>query len=83
MNICFLIGKIISKIDFKFIINSKNISIAIFKIELENKSQITVKAYNDLADYCYSKLTKGDIIGIQGYLGNNQEIIIEEIEFNY
>ena len=79
MNICFLIGKIISKIDFKFIINSKNISIAIFKIELENKSQITVKAYNDLADYCYSKLKKGNMILIEGTLDTKLKIIAKNI----
>ena len=37
MNLCFVIGKIVSEIEFKFIINSKNISIAYFKIELINK----------------------------------------------
>ena len=57
MNLCFLIGKIISEINFKFVLNSKNISIAYFKIELNNKSIVEVKAYNELADYCYSKDT--------------------------
>ena len=80
MNICFFIGKIVSKINFKFIINSKNISIATFKLELENKSIITVKAYNDMADYCYSKFIKGDIIAIQGYLSSKIELIVEIIE---
>ena len=50
MNIVFVQGKIISEIEFKFIINSKNISIVIFEIELSNKSKIKAKAYNDLAD---------------------------------
>lgn len=82
MNKCFFIGKIISEINFEFVINNKNISIAIFKIELENKNHVTVKAYNDLADYCYSKLLKSDIIAIQGYLNSKMEIVIEEIEVN-
>ena len=42
MNICFVIGKIISEIEFKFIINSKNVSISYFKIELFNKSIINI-----------------------------------------
>ena len=45
MNLVFIQGKIISEIDFKFIINSNNKSIAIFKIELFNKSIVTAKAY--------------------------------------
>lgn len=45
MNICFLMGKIISEINFKFMIQGKNKSIAIFQIEVENKTIITVKGY--------------------------------------
>ena len=42
MNICFFIGKIISNINFKFIVNNKKYnSIVIFQIELYNKSVIT------------------------------------------
>ena len=33
MNLCFWIGKIISKIQYKFIINSKDTAIAIFKLK--------------------------------------------------
>ena len=58
MNICFLMGKIISEIEFKFIIQGKKTSIATFQIELENKSRIKVKGYNEIADYCYQKLKK-------------------------
>ena len=54
MNICFFIGKIISDVDFQFIIyDRKNISITIFEIELINKSKITIMGYNELADFCY------------------------------
>ena len=83
MNLCFLIGKIISEINFKFVLNSKNISIVYFKIELNNKSIVKVKAYNELADYCYSKLKKNDIIAIQGYLNNEIKIIIDEVQLYY
>ena len=74
MNLVFVQGKIISDIEFKFIINSKNISIAIFEIELLNESRVKVKAYNDLADYCYSKINKGDNIFIEGRVNSNIEI---------
>ena len=79
MNIVFVQGKIISEIEFKFIINSKNISIVIFEIELSNKSKIKAKAYNDLADYCYSKLNKGDNIFIKGRVNSNIEIEMLEL----
>ena len=80
MNICFLQGKIISKIDFNFILNSKNISVATFKLQLKNNSIINVKAYNYLADYCFSSFVKGDIIAIHGYLSDKMELIVETIE---
>ncbi len=80
MNICFLIGKIVSDVEFKFVLESKHISIVIFKLELSNCSIVTVKAYDEIADLCYQKLIKGDIVGIQGYLNSNMEIIANEIE---
>ena len=80
MNLCFLIGKIISDIDFRFIINSKNISIAIFELQLSNKSIVKVKAYNETADYCCRELIINDMVSIQGELSNNTEIIINDIE---
>ena len=79
MNLCFLKGKIVSEIEFNFIINTKNISIATFEIELLNKSKIKVKAYNELADYCYQKLKQGDVIFIQGYLDRNMHIVAEKL----
>ena len=79
MNLCFLIGKIVSDIEFKFIINSKNVSISYFKIELNNKSIICVKAYNELADYCYRKLQNGDICFIYGNIDRRMEIVVKQI----
>ena len=79
MNIVFVEGKIIRDIEFNFIINSENVSITTFEVELLNKSIIKIKAYNELADYCYSKLNKGDIIFVEGYLNSNMEIIIKNV----
>ena len=70
MNIIIILGKIISDIEFKFIIKNKNKSISIFELELTNNSIVTVKAYNILADYCYSELNKEDIILIEGQLNS-------------
>ena len=80
MNICFLIGKIVSEIDFKFIVNSKKYySISIFQIELNNKSIIKVKGYNEIADFCYRRLLKNDYINLYGELNSKGEIEILEI----
>ena len=78
MNLVYIQGKVVSKIDFKFIINSKNISIAIFKIEIKNKS-VVVKAYNEIADYCYRKLSEGRDVIIEGKLNTKLEIIVINI----
>ena len=76
MNICFFMGKIVSEINFKFIINDRqNISIAIFEVELNNKSKITVIGYNEMADFCYSRLKKNDNIAFQGYLDSEKEVM--------
>ena len=81
MNICFLYGKIISDVDFKFIMNNKNkTSISVYKIQLNNKSIVTVKGYNEIADYCYRNLKIGDNIYIQGRLNNMMEIEADFIE---
>ena len=80
MNLIYIQGKVISEIDFKFIINSKNISIAIFKVELRNKSVVVVKAYNEVADYCYRKLNEGREVIIEGRLNTKLEIICNRIK---
>ena len=81
MNICFLIGEIISNIDFKFVMNDKNnISISIFKLKVNDGSTITLKAYNELADLCYRNLSINNYIVLQGRLNSNMEIILYDIE---
>ena len=71
MNEVFLIGKIISNIEFKFIINSKNKAIACFEIKTADKQIIRVQAYNQLADFAYSKLNSNDKVFINGYIETN------------
>ena len=75
MNVVFLIGNIVNEIEFKFIINSKNISIAMFNIETDDKQVIKIKAYNELADYCYSKLEKSKRVFIYGKIAENNVIV--------
>ena len=71
MNEIFLIGKIISDIEFKFIINSKNKAIACFDIKTADKQIVRIQAYNQLADFAYSKLNKNNQVFINGYIENN------------
>ena len=71
MNEVFLIGKIISDIELKFIINSKNKAIACFEIETNDKQIVRIQAYNQLADLAYSKLNKNDKVFINGYIEDN------------
>ena len=71
MNEVFLIGKVISDIEFKFIINSKNKAIACFEIETANKQIVRIQAYNQLADFVYSKLNTNDKVFINGYIEDN------------
>ena len=78
MNFCYIVGKIISKINFEFIIESKDYSIATFKIKLSNNSIINVEAYNEQADYCYLKLHEENIIAIEGKMKNNS-ILLEQL----
>lgn len=76
MNRVYLMGKIITDIEFKFIINSKNISVAMFKIKTIKDNQIiNIKAYNDKADSFFSKCDKGDTVIIEGKLQENTVII--------
>ncbi len=82
MNLCFLMGKVISDIEFKFIINSKKYtSISIFTLKVSENCMLKVKAYNELADMCYQKLVKGDVVAIQGCLTSENNLIIESINY--
>lgn len=70
MNLIFVQGKVVSNVEFDFIINSKNLSIARFDIELSNKSIVKCRAYDEVADFCYSKLKNTDNIFIEGEVTN-------------
>ena len=81
MNLCFLKGKIISNIEFNFILESHHISIVIFELELSNNSIVTVKAYDEIADWCYQNLVKNDWVALKGNLNSKMEIILHDINY--
>lgn len=73
MNEVFLMGKIITKIEFKFIINSKNNkSIAFFNLQTLDKQTIIVKAYNETADFVYKVFNNKDNVLIYGFLAGDK-----------
>lgn len=81
MNFCFLMGKIISNIEFNFMIESNHISIATFKIVLNNNSVLQVKAYDKIADWCYINLVKNDWVALEGKLNSKMEIILHDMNY--
>lgn len=79
MNEIFLIGKVVNKVQYKFIINSKKyFSKVEFEIELD-KQKFKVKGYNNIADYCYRKLKNDNKIFINGTIEKNMIISIKNI----
>ena len=80
MNECFLEVKIVSQIEFKFIIFQKQKSIVKFKGKLNNGSIIDIFAYDELADFIFSKQSK--ILWIRGEFGENMKVYIKEIYKN-
>lgn len=79
MNEIFLIGKVANKLQYKFIINSKKyFSKVEFEIELD-KQIFKIKGYNNIADFCYSKLKKNDILFINGKIESNMIIQVKNI----
>ena len=79
MNICFIMGKIIEEVNFNFILNGKNDSIAKFRVKLSNGAIICIAAYNKNADYCYRKLEVNDMVCVMGKLDYEMNIVAEQI----
>lgn len=80
MNICFIKGKIIEEINFSFLYNKKNISIARAKLELQNGGIITIKGYDEMADWMIQKIKKEDEVILQGELNTNMEVEVKWIK---
>ena len=77
INLCFLNGKVINEIDLKFIydrrkktLSKKNTSIVKIKLELLDGQVIELYAYNEMADYMFRNIQKGEHIRIQGEVKN-------------
>lgn len=79
MNLVYIIGKVVSNIDFKFTYKSKGNAVAVFVCELNNGSMVKVKAFDNNADYCYANLKQGNFIILEGSINSNNEIVIKNI----
>ena len=55
-------------------INSKNFSIACFKIKTLDGQVVDIKLYDSLADFVYSKIKLRDLVFVYGCL--NKEFVI-------
>lgn len=87
MNTCFFSGKVISNVIFKFIMSKnvsfkecKNISICYFYIQLENKTILKFKAYDDLADVCFKNIKQGDFVIFSGRINSDLEVEVDFFE---
>ena len=87
MNICFFCGIIENEPDFKFIISKKlnfkdslHISISRFYLIIDENTKVLIKAYDNLADFCFHNLKRGDFIFIVGRLREENEVEIDFCE---
>lgn len=80
MNEVFIIGKITTKIEFDFILNSKYVSLSRFRVAtICDEQEINITAYDEMADYVYANLKHEDIVMINGYLEYGK-VILEDIQ---
>ena len=84
MNLCFIMGKIVSEVKFDFVIGNKclekeKISVARFSVDVFGE-KINVICYNKIADFCYQKLVVGNFVFIKGFLKTNGNVEMEGIE---
>ena len=76
MNEVFLIGKVLTDVEFKFMINSKRIAKARFKIKVIIDNEIiNIVAYDEIADYVYKNINTQNMVMINGCIENNNVII--------
>ena len=86
MNICFLMGKIISDVEFDFIIDNnkgfknEKISVVRFNLKLLDENVVNIIGYNNIADFCYQELNIGNNIFIEGYINTFGVVEIKNIK---
>ena len=62
---------------WRFLYQKKNISIARTKLELQNGSIITIKGYDEMADWMIQNIRKEDEVIMQGELDTRMEVVVK------
>ena len=85
MNICFLSSKIISQPYFKFVLNKNHkirkkthICILLTDLEIDEKTIVKLKFYDEVAEFCYKEIHINDNIVINGIINDTYEIEVNE-----
>lgn len=78
MNEVFLIGKVIKEIEYRFMLEKGKNAKAEIKLELLDKTQLKIIAYNEEADYTIQNIRENDIVFIYGMI-KETEVIIKNI----
>ncbi len=89
MNIIFILGKVVSNVEYNFIYDKykidncnekyKHIVIAKVKIEILNKSVVNIYGYDDIADDMYRNLKSNSNVMVMGQIDSNMEINVENV----
>lgn len=74
MNEIFVIGKIISEVKYKFILEKHNNAKAVISLELLDRTKLEVIAYNEIADYVLRNLDKNELVFINGKIYEKEVI---------
>lgn len=78
MNEVFLMGKVIKEIEYRFMLEKGKNAKAEIKLELLDKTQLKVIAYNEEADYTLQNIRKNDDVFIYGII-KEREVIVKNI----
>ncbi len=79
MNEVFIMGKVVSKVEFDFIYKGTHISKAKCEIEISNKSKIQIIGYDNIADFMYQSLKESDVVFIYGRISGSN-LILKQIQ---
>ncbi len=81
MNLCLLLGQIITIPQYNFFYNSKkHISIIEFKVKLNKDIILDVQAFDEKADFIYQFFDIKEFICFTGWLDTDMKVNIIEIE---
>lgn len=79
MNEVFIIAKVIEKVQFQFVYDSKKTAIAQVEVKLWNKSRITLIGYDEMADYMYRNLKENDIPFVNGKINSKMQVEVYKL----